>query len=111
MTIFSEERCKEIMNQVGMPNSNSLKIALEQVANEVEQKTIKKVILMEKSKREKVICKPVLTPKIKQAIEWINSPEGKKALEDANDRAEKACKELREAMKVDPKTLHEPMTI
>ena len=36
--IFSEERCKELMQQVGLPESNSLKNALNQVANEVEQR-------------------------------------------------------------------------
>ena len=40
MSVFTDERCKELMDQVGMPNSKSLMVALKQVANEVEQKTL-----------------------------------------------------------------------
>lgn len=42
MMMFTDERCKELMNQLGMPNSRSLMVALKQVANEVEQKTLYK---------------------------------------------------------------------
>lgn len=35
---MEEERCKELMEQVGMPNSISLKVVLEQVENETEQR-------------------------------------------------------------------------
>ena len=41
--MFTDERCKELMEQVGMPNSISLMIALQQVANEVEQKVRKEI--------------------------------------------------------------------
>lgn len=34
---MTDERCKEIMESLGMPNSRSLKLALEQVANETAQ--------------------------------------------------------------------------
>jgi len=34
---MTDERCKEIMESLGMPNSRSLKQALEQVANETAQ--------------------------------------------------------------------------
>ena len=35
---MTEKRCKELMEQVGMPNSISLMLALYQVTNETEQK-------------------------------------------------------------------------
>lgn len=38
---MTEERCKELMAQAGMPNSRSLKGALEQVANETAQEAHK----------------------------------------------------------------------
>lgn len=34
---MTDERCKEIMEGLGLPNSRSLKQALEQVANETAQ--------------------------------------------------------------------------
>jgi len=34
---MTDERCKQLMEQVGMPNSRSLMVALKQVANETEQ--------------------------------------------------------------------------
>lgn len=34
---MTDERCKQLMEQVGMPNSISLMQALKQVANETEQ--------------------------------------------------------------------------
>jgi len=37
MSVFTEERCKQIMEELGMVNSRSLYTALNQVANEVEQ--------------------------------------------------------------------------
>jgi hypothetical protein len=37
---MNDERCKELMNQVGMPNSTSLMLALKQVANETEQECL-----------------------------------------------------------------------
>lgn len=40
---MTEERCKQIMEQLGMPNSKSLMIALFQVANETEQEVKKKL--------------------------------------------------------------------
>lgn len=39
---MSDERFKQIMEQLGMPRSASLKAALEQVANEAAQEQIKK---------------------------------------------------------------------
>ena len=36
---MTDERCKQLMEQVGMPNSRSLMVALFQVANETEQMT------------------------------------------------------------------------
>ena len=37
---MTDERIKELMAQVGMPDSQSLMIALKQVANEVEQEVL-----------------------------------------------------------------------
>jgi len=39
---MKDERCKEIMEGLGMPQSRSLKLALEQVANETAQEINKK---------------------------------------------------------------------
>ena len=39
---MDDERYKQIMIQVGMPDSHSLLAALKQVANEVEQEVIKR---------------------------------------------------------------------
>jgi len=38
---MKDSRCKEIMEGLGMPNSRSLKLALEQVANETAQEIYK----------------------------------------------------------------------
>ncbi len=38
---MTEERCKQIMKDLGYPNSCSLRLALEQVANETEQEARK----------------------------------------------------------------------
>ena len=35
--MLTEERCKQLMEQVGMPESRSIMVALYQVANETEQ--------------------------------------------------------------------------
>ena len=40
---MTDERCKQIMEQLGMPNSRSLMQALFQVANETEQEVRKKL--------------------------------------------------------------------
>jgi len=47
MNIFPEERCKELMIQLGMSNSRSLYTVLMQVANEVEQKVLERNNLSE----------------------------------------------------------------
>ncbi len=46
-----------------------------------------------------------------KVIKWVNSKEGQLALKESQERAEKACKELRDNMKVDIKTLLIPVTI
>ena len=40
---MTEERCKQIMEQLGMPESRSLMQAIFQVANETEQEVRKKL--------------------------------------------------------------------
>ena len=40
---MTDERCKQIMEQLGMPNSKSLYVAIYQVANETEQEVRKKL--------------------------------------------------------------------
>ena len=40
---MTDERCKQIMEQLGMPNSRSLMQALYQVANETEQEVRNKL--------------------------------------------------------------------
>ncbi len=47
MPTFTEERCKELMEHLGQPNSKSLYSVLMQVANEVEQETTRRMILMD----------------------------------------------------------------
>ena len=46
-----------------------------------------------------------------QIKDWLLSMEGRKALQDAVDQAKIACASYREAARVDPATLNEPMTI
>ncbi len=45
------------------------------------------------------------------ASEWLSSPEGRLKLEQALKRAEEVSEELRKASRLDPKKLHEPVTI
>jgi antitoxin component of RelBE/YafQ-DinJ toxin-antitoxin module len=40
---MTDERTKQLMEGMGMPNSTSLKLLLEQVANETEQEVRKKI--------------------------------------------------------------------
>ena len=47
---LTDERYKQLMNDVGMPNSRSLLQALQQVANEVEQKCNARAIEAETTK-------------------------------------------------------------
>ena len=45
---MTNERYKELMAQVGMPNSRSLLTALQQAVNETQQKEYKKAVLEER---------------------------------------------------------------
>ena len=42
-------------------------------------------------------------------FEWIDTPEGQKALQEFNQRTKEITEALRKARRVDPKTLHKPM--
>ena len=48
---MTDERCKQIMQQLGMPESRSLMQALFQVANETEQEVRKKLTI-----RQQPLC-------------------------------------------------------
>ena len=43
--------------------------------------------------------------------DWINSDEGRKAIKDTAESAEADIEIFREARRIDPATLNEPMTI
>jgi len=47
----------------------------------------------------------------RRVAEWVNSPEGQAQLVATRDAARRESEKIREAMRVDPKTLREPMTI
>ena len=47
----------------------------------------------------------------RRALEYFNSPEGQEVLRQRRERTDRAIKELREARKVDWRTLHRPTTI
>ncbi len=49
--------------------------------------------------------------KLIKAIKWVNSLEGKRKIKESQVRADKSCKKLKEAIKVDPKSLDIPMGI
>lgn len=54
-------------------------------------------------------------PEVKALAErlaaWLNSPEGKRAMEQLEQEIEEQCRWLDEAVRVDPKIMNEPMTI
>ena len=56
---MTNERYKELMAQVGMPNSRSLLTALQQAANETQQKEYKKAVLEEREALKELLedCK------------------------------------------------------
>ncbi len=43
--------------------------------------------------------------------DFLESEEGRKALKDASDKADKTVKKLRDEMRVNPEDLNKPMTI
>lgn len=47
----------------------------------------------------------------KKARKWLESEEGRKAIKEALLEAKKVSDKFREASRIDPKSLHEPMTI
>lgn len=49
--------------------------------------------------------------KLRAAIDWINSPEGEKAISDALKEADKFIAQLAEDRKIPWEKLHQPMTI
>ena len=60
---MTDERCKQIMNDLGQPDSVSLMLALKQVANETEQE-VRKECLRHMELASKAIEKHI------QAIRW-----------------------------------------
>lgn len=46
-----------------------------------------------------------------KAKKWVTSSEGERALQEGLQRATQTTAELKEARRVDPKTLHEPFTL
>lgn len=44
-------------------------------------------------------------------LAWLESPEGKAVMKQAAEKVAQMSRELREAMKIDPKDLHRPVTI
>ena len=51
---MKDDRCKQIMAEIGMPNSRSLMQALFQVANETEQECNKKLSDLKKQIEERI---------------------------------------------------------
>ena len=47
----------------------------------------------------------------KRLQDWVASKEGQKQLEKALNQAKSTRDQLREARRIDPKTLHEPVTL
>ena len=47
----------------------------------------------------------------KDARKWVASPEGRQALQEAFQHATEITAQLRQARLVDPKSLHEPVTL
>lgn len=47
----------------------------------------------------------------RRASAWVQSPEGRAAMIEAAEKAQKQCEEWREASRVDWRTLHTPVTI
>lgn len=45
------------------------------------------------------------------AQQWVSSPQGQQALQEALMKAETLTAQLREARRVDPQILHDPVTV
>lgn len=56
-------------------------------------------------------CKQSAQQLAQQVLEWVTSPQGQQVLSQTVQDAVRETDRLRQARQVDPKTLHEPVTL